>query len=367
MNQKLRILHVVRQFHPAIGGLESYVKNMAHHQQRLGHECAVLTLDRFFHGDGSRLPPQETVEGIPVRRVPFIGGRRFFVPLVPPSILNDFDVVHVHNTDGFFDVLSLMCKAVNKPAFATTHGGFFHTNDFAVIKRPYFRLITRSSGRRYRALFAISENDYTIFRGTNANLLLKPNAVVPPGDFLASGESFVYLGRLSKNKNLPALIETYAILRTKHHAGGRLHIIGPEWDVTAGELSALAERLGIGEAVTFHGFADVTALQDILRDCGWFVSASSFEGFGMAMLEAMSVGLIPFVQPNGSFRELVKSGGVGMCVDFTNPAEAAAQIGGHLDPPSGEEREKASRFARTFAWEKLADDTITAYREYGTQ
>ena len=48
----MKILHVVRQYEPAVGGLESYVRAMAQHQKALGHEIVVLTLNRIFQPSG---------------------------------------------------------------------------------------------------------------------------------------------------------------------------------------------------------------------------------------------------------------------------------------------------------------------------
>jgi alpha-1,3-mannosyltransferase len=322
-------------------------------------------LNRVFHGDGTELPSFESVQGVKVWRVPFIGRRRFFLPLVSPSFLNSFDVIHVHNTDVFFDYISLLGGVVKTPVFATTHGGFFHTSDYSSIKKIYFNLITRNTGRRYRVLFATSQNDFDTFGGVNDNLVLKPNAIQPPGDFLADGRDFVYIGRLAKYKNVAALVKVFARLKKNYRVPGKLHIIGPEWDVKAADLELLAEELDVGEDVMLHGFVTSEELQKILKSCGWFFSASSYEGFGMSMLEAMAVGLVPYVQPNGSFRELVAMGGVGACIDFTMDEEAAEEIANHLKTATRQDREKARRFALLFSWEKLARETIHAYREYG--
>ncbi len=359
----LRILHTVRQYYPAVGGLESYVKSMVEHQKLQGAECTVLTLDKVFHGKTGKLPVYEVVDGTPVHRVPFIGKRRFFLPLVPPSFFGRFDLIHVHNTDVFFDYIAAIATLTKKPAFATTHGGFFHTQDYAAIKKLYFRLITRNTGKRYRALFAISQNDYNIFKGINENLILKPNAITPLGDFLTDGKDFLYLGRLARHKQVDALIKTFAILKHKHELAGNLHIIGPEWDAKIKDLTLLAKRLGVSEKVIFHGFISPEEMQKILQGCGTFLSASSFEGFGMSMLEAMSLGLIPFVQPNESFRELVAASGVGACVDFTSPEEAAAEISGRLSHIGRHDRQKAQEFALLFSWQKLAEETLQTYRE----
>jgi len=365
MERQMRILHVVRQFHPAVGGLESYVKSMIDHQKMRGHQCSVLTLNRVFHGNDNILGPYDVVNDTPVHRVSFLGKRRFFVPLVAPSFFNPYDIIHVHNTDGFFDYISSLAAFIDKPVFATTHGGFFHTGDFSAIKKAYFKFITSRTGRRYRALFAISQNDYNTFKGVNDNLILKPNAITPPGDFIASGNDFVYLGRLAKHKNVASVVETFAYLKTRHGQQGKLHIIGPEWDVKQSDLILIANRFGVEKDIIFHGFVTPEKLEKLLKKCGWFLSASSFEGFGMSMLEAMAVGLIPFVQPNESFRELITAGHVGECVDFSHPENAAALIAERLKFIGLDERKKAQNFALQFSWEKLAEETLAAYREYG--
>ncbi len=362
----MNILHVVRQFHPSVGGLESYVKNMVLQQQKLGHTCAVLTLNKVFHGREGVLPPRDIVDGISVHRVPFFGRSRFFLPVVPRSYLEEYDVIHVHNTDGFFDWFSLRAGKSGKAIFATTHGGFFHTRDLALVKKIYFRLITRALAKRYKALVAISQNDYNIFSGVNDNLILKPNAIVPPGEFIADGPDFVYLGRLAPHKNVAALVKTFARIRTGGGRAAKLHIIGPEWGVKRKDLRELAQSLGVGRDVVFHGFISPERMKEVLRNCGWFLSASSFEGFGMSMLEGMAVGLVPFVQPNESFRELIAGAKIGTCVDFTAPDRAAKEILRHLSLVKDSDRAKARDFALQFSWERLAKDTVEIYRKYGS-
>ncbi|MDA0967536.1 MAG: glycosyltransferase family 4 protein [Proteobacteria bacterium] len=360
----MNILHVVRQFSPAIGGLEAYVKNMAVQQKKLGHKCTVLTLDKIFHSDGNKLVNHEFINEIEVYRVPFIGKQKFFIPIVAPSFFKKFDIIHVHNTDVFFDYISLISFYTKKPIFTTTHGGFFHTKDLSRIKKYYFNLITKKSCKRYNAIFAISKNDYNIFQGTNKNLLLKHNAIAPLGNFIASGQDFIYIGRLSKHKNVNALISTFAELKSEYSTKGKLHIIGPEWDVTREELSKSSQKLDVENDVVIYGFVADQDMEKILKKCGYFLSASSFEGFGMSMLEAMSVGLIPFVQPNESFSDLVNQGNIGNCVDFTNSKKAASQINNGIEAITEEQRLAAQEFAAKFSWHELAQATIDSYKEY---
>lgn len=359
----MKILHVVRQFAPAVGGLESYVRSMVTRQQRLGHDCEVLTLNKVFHGTPGPLPEHETIDGVRVRRVPFIGFRRFFLPLVNPRYFNQFDIIHVHNTDVFYDYIAALSLFIKTPIFATTHGGFFHTKNFSLIKKIYFNTLTRFSSSRYHTLFAISGNDYKNFAGLNKNIVMQPNAIEPMGDFLSEGRDFVYLGRLAKHKKVDRLIETHAKLVHDHGVSARLHIIGPEWDVSLKDLSDVATAHGVTNHVVFHGCMNPAAMPGVLRQCGYFVSASTFEGFGMSMLEAMTVGLIPFVQPNEAFQELIDLGKVGACVPFDQPAKAAGDIAALLPSITREDQKKAQDFAALYSWDKLVESSLQTYAD----
>lgn len=363
MNETLKVLHVVRQYHPAIGGLESYVYNMVKNQKKMGYACEVLTLDKVFHGHEGTLPAFETIDGIPVHRVPFKGRRRFFMPLVAPQFFRDYDIVHVHNTDMFYDYGAVCSLFTRAPFFATTHGGFFHTADFSAIKKIYFNTITRFSSLFYKAIFAISQNDYNTFKGLNKNVILLHNAIEPLGKTIVAGQDFLYIGRLAKHKGVDKAIRVFALLKKQHGVAGKFHVIGPEWDVHIADLRVVAQQEGVADDVVFHGAASSEQMADIAQSCGYFMSASSFEGFGMSMLEGMSIGLIPFVQGNESFTELVNGAGIGCCADFDAPQSAASSFLS-MSPPDQATREKAKAFAARFSWDGLIKRTDEEYRKY---
>ena len=360
----MKILHVVRQYEPAVGGMEIYVKDMISHQMKMGYDCEVLTLDKVFQSNGQSLPHNEVIDDVKIHRVNFKGKRTYFFPFVSPSFFKNFDIVHVHNTDVFFDYVGLVCRILKIPAFATTHGGFFHTQNFAAIKKFYFNTITRFSSSHYKAIFASSTNDYDLFKNKSKNLLLTPNAIMPLGDFTAAGEDFIYIGRLAHHKYVDRIIQVFNTIIKKHEIKGNLHIVGPEWDVTRKSLQSQVDNFGITDRVNIHGFVNQNEMQAILKQCGYFVSASSFEGFGMSMLEGMSVGLIPLVHPNGSFKDLIKQGNIGTCIDYTNPEKAADDIKTELESVTVIDREKARQFAAQFSWEELAAKTVEAYNQY---
>jgi glycosyltransferase involved in cell wall biosynthesis len=63
----------------------------------------------------------------------------------------------------------------------------------------------------------------------------------------------VFLGRVTPYKGIAVAVEALALLRSEHGIEARLEVVGPE-DVDYGrEMRSLSERLGVAEAVNWHG------------------------------------------------------------------------------------------------------------------
>jgi alpha-1,3-mannosyltransferase len=212
-----RVIHVVRQFLPNRGGLEDVVANLCRAQLALGLKPSVVTLDRLFSRPELVLPASEVIDGIPITRIPFRGSTRY--PLAPEVFkhLREADLVHVHAIDFFFDALALGWLLHRKPLVATTHGGFFHTSDFAGLKKLWFNGPTRLSAQVYRGIAGCSTNDARMFeRLAPGKVRVIENGV--DLDKFAGASSpdpqrrLVSIGRFSKNKRPDRLIATMAAL-----------------------------------------------------------------------------------------------------------------------------------------------------------
>lgn len=111
----------------------------------------------------------------------------------------------------------------------------------------------------------------------------------------------------------------------------RLHVLGAEPDPDhAAALRARAADHGLGDRVRFHGRVSDDALDAHLRDAHLFALPSTYEGYGIAYLEAMRAGLPVVAGSAGGAREFV-DGENGVIVD---PGDATAV------------REAVARFAR---------------------
>ncbi|MBI2775670.1 MAG: glycosyltransferase [Chloroflexi bacterium] len=93
------------------------------------------------------------------------------------------------------------------------------------------------------------------------------------------------MGRLSPEKDFASLIRAFSLV-VKERPMARLLILGEGGQ--AEELAALAQALGIGEAIELPGFRENPFAYISRSAC--FVLSSTWEGFGMAIVEAMASG-----------------------------------------------------------------------------
>ncbi|QLH39123.1 MAG: glycosyltransferase family 4 protein [Defluviicoccus sp.] len=361
MSDTLRIVHVVRQYDPMQGGIESYVKALCAQQRRQGLDPSVLTLNRIFHKPQTRLPEREVIDGLVVQRIPFRGNRRLIVPFFNPMGLRDYDLVHMHAIDQLCDMVCASQFMFRRPIVVTTHGGFFHTPALAMIKRIYFQTISRLTLNRASAVIACSSSDQQMMRRIGIEATLIPNAVVSWGE-MATGPDLIYIGRLAVNKQVEKLIDFAGALR-RRGCPRRLHIVGDDFDQMTPALVARIRQHGVADDVVLHGYLSRDDVQALLRQCRFFVSASRYEGFGMSMIEAMSAGLIPFVQVNDSFSELIGQTRPHSLTDFADPDRAAEQFVRLEDSVTEEDQQQVRAFALQFSWPELANKVLLIYQK----
>lgn len=324
------VVHVVRQYVPNIGGLEDVVRNLARCQKDRFASLKIVTLDRLFNDPKRALARSQMIDGIEVVRIPFGGSSRY--PLAPKvfQAAAGADLIHVHGVDFFFDAFAMSSLWNRTPLVATTHGGFFHTRNHALLKKIWFRTLTRFSANRYQALACCSASDLELFAAiAPQRAVLVENGVDLEkfGDAAAreSRKGLVTIGRFSRNKHLERLLDVLACLRDRD-AGWQLDIIGAESDLSAAEIGEMASAHGVRDGLrVLTGLSD-KAIRHTLARSSLFVSASEYEGFGLALIEAMSAGLLPVVHPNTAFRSLADRHDLICLSDFAAPKETAAAI-----------------------------------------
>jgi alpha-1,3-mannosyltransferase len=319
------IVHIVRQFHPSVGGLESVVGALAAAQRSAGHNVRIVTLNRLFNAK-SKLAPRQLVDGVEVIRVPFWGSSRYPLAFSAINFIRDADIVHVHAIDFFFDYLAWTKPFHRKKLIVSTHGGFFHTRYAARFKRLYFHTVTRLSVRRYDRVVAVSDADRELFgkirkdvvcieNGANVSCYKAASSATPNKAILA-------LGRFASHKRLDRLISFVGALR-RRDPRWTLTIAGRPWGVEYDDLIACAKRQQVRDAIQIVVAPDDRALRGLMAGCSVIASASEHEGFGLSAVEGMAAGLFPLLNDIPAFRQLLAGAKVGMLIDFSQPEAAA--------------------------------------------
>ena len=118
---------------------------------------------------------------------------------------------------------------------------------------------------------------------------------------------FVNVARLSPEKNQKVLIEAFAKLKTTG-VEAKLYILGS--GILKEELETKIIELNLSGSVQLLGHME--NIRNFLSLMDYFIFPSLYEGQGMALLEAMSVGLLPIVSDIPTSREIVAGGNYGI-------------------------------------------------------
>ncbi|MHB1005633.1 MAG: glycosyltransferase family 4 protein [Chloroflexota bacterium] len=365
----MKILHVVRQFHPCVGGIERFTLDLCRFTLSRGHTCEVLTLNRDF-ATGRRLAPRDEVDGIAIRRVPYFGPNRYRMAPAALAQLGDCDLVHVHCVDFFVDFLSLTKPIHRRPLLLSTHGGFFHSAWGRGIKQAFFRAVTPLSLRAVDRVVCDSPQDFDLFSRIARNKCQLIEDGVDYESFASVRKRLrpgllVHVGRTDANKRLALLIRTFALV-ARRHPEARLALVGPDWLGEWARLRQVALDEDIADRVEFVGRVEEQELKRWLAEAHFFVSASAYEGFGIAAVEAMATGTVPILSDIVAFRHLTQGGTCGKLADFDNPAEAAEAIlralamsPGCYEELSIRAREAASRYS----WQVVGEKFLSLYSD----
>jgi alpha-1,3-mannosyltransferase len=353
----ISVVQVSHRFWPCLGGVESHVRQLCENLKRKGFVARVVCLDRCPNSP-EKLLGKETVSGIEVSRLGFfdLGFYR-----VAPGVLwklGDAEIVHVHGLGFFSDFLALKKLFHGKRLVLSTHGGVFHTGSLGLLKKIYFFGWCRLALRAFDRVVAVSRADYELFSKIlpKEKLVLVENPVDarPVSGGKRQRSSFLFVGRLSKNKGLFELLEAFALAKAES-PGFVLRIVGKGFDLSERQLKERALELGLEKHVEVLGEVSDKGLAKLYAKSEFFVSGSSYEGFGITALEAMGSGLVPVLNDIPTFRSFVQDSGAGFLADFSGREKGAGAILAAMSLAGPEKEKLASRaraFAGLFSWER---------------
>jgi glycosyltransferase involved in cell wall biosynthesis len=177
---------------------------------------------------------------------------------------------------------------------------------------------------------------------------------------LRVGQFLLAVAQHRANKNLDLLIRTYANIRDLGNAADRrLVIVGSDGPETP-KLHALVNRLNLSDHVYFLSSIDGSTLAWLYRSCSTVVICSSYEGFCIPLVEAISLGATVVCSDIAVLREI----GSDRCSYFSLtpfPEQALADV--LLYSPAGQNSAYAEAFRARFEPATIAESYQGIYEQ----
>jgi len=142
------------------------------------------------------------------------------------------------------------------------------------------------------------------------------------------------VGRLQPWKGQDRLLRAQALLRERGHEIHTVIVGGDSWDLSpeyAASLPVLADRLGLGDAVTMTG--QVPDAGPYMTQMDILVNASDPEPFGIVLLEGMARGVAVVAVDSGGPGDFIDDGATGMLARSGAPEALADALEPLLDSP----------------------------------
>ncbi len=175
----------------------------------------------------------------------------------------------------------------------------------------------------------------------------------------------LHVGAFSYRKNIPTLLRAVALLRDKGKWGERQVVLAGSQNLSlkgAPEVFATIRELDLSGCVVLTGHTPDEHVAGLYAHASVLVMPSLYEGFGFPVVEAMAVGT-PVVCSNSSSLPEV-AGDAAILFPPEDQQTLASAIEDVIENRSLAEelRRKGLEQARSFNWQRNAEQTIAIYR-----
>ncbi|HOZ17441.1 MAG TPA: glycosyltransferase [Candidatus Fermentibacter daniensis] len=255
----------------------------------------------------------------------------------------------------FRKALSAWAAASGRPVFDYYHAYFpvsYTASVFGSRTTPLRRALERAGWAYLRSVYSDSARIFVaspvvrdiLSRHGVTNTELAPlgvdTALFRPRDGGAAPPVILFVGRLTGEKGLGTVVETYRAVAGRRPA--RLVIVGD------GIMRREVEELAASDSgVSFLSFLEPGALAEVYRRSGVLLSAAPAETLGMTFLEALASG-IPVVGLSGSGLMDTFPSAIARAVDDPSPERLAEAVLSFLDSPP--DPEACRRHAESYSW-----------------
>ena len=207
----------------------------------------------------------------------------------------------------------------------------------------------------------------TVYNGYNNNLYQKINNQEKINPVLKkygiNSSYFLYIGRLEKKKNTPALIEAFAIFRENHKdIKHKLVLIG---DASFGydEVKYIMQEYNIDSEIIMPGWVEEADMPFLYNGAIAFVFPSKYEGFGIPILQAMGCGVPVLASDIPSLREVAGNAAFFFNIDDSSSLISAMENITLNDNLRKSLIQKGNERVKNFSWHKCAKETLAVIQD----
>jgi glycosyltransferase involved in cell wall biosynthesis len=175
-----------------------------------------------------------------------------------------------------------------------------------------------------------------------------------------TGPYLLYLGAGDARKNLPLLVRAYAQSGVARDVS--LVFAGPIGRRQQQQLSQVAAEYGVTDRLHLLGYTDEKYVAPLYRHCLAHVFPSSYEGFGLTVLEAMACGAPTLTTAFSSLGEV--AGDAALTLKELREEPFALELRRLVSDAElrAELRQRGLEHAKGFTWQRCAAETLACYQ-----
>ncbi len=190
-----------------------------------------------------------------------------------------------------------------------------------------------------------------------------PGAPAWPARTASPDRGYVlFLGTLEPRKNIGGLLDAYERLAARRRDLPQLLLAGRATDAARGWLERLT-KAPLEGLVKHIGYVQPDDRRSLYEGARLLVQPSFDEGFGLPVLEAMTVGVPVVASERGAIPEVL--GDAGLLIDPDEPDALAGAIERMIDDGAlaAASAAKGADRARRFTWDRAAGIAYDAYQQ----
>jgi glycosyltransferase involved in cell wall biosynthesis len=369
----MKIAYIYDVIHPyVVGGVQKRIWEVARRLSTRGHDVTVFGM-KYWDGDNAMQKDGVRLWGVCPPQPLFANGHRsiseaisFARHLLPPLMKEKYDVIDVANFPYFPCFTAAFHHAVRGSDLVITWHEVWdeYWSEYLGKKGPLGKAIERLTARLPQHAIAVSDRTSSrLKRLGQRHVDVIPSGVdlhaiyeLPPSSTTAD---IIFVGRMTREKNIPLLIESMKLLRGQGRSLSCLLVgDGPEKTL----LRRMIADMGLESTV--HIRDDLEGDEEVLsvmKSSKVLALPSVREGLGLVVVEANACG-IPAVtvrHPYSAASDLVVEGENGFSCDLS-AADLSAKILAAVDHGCSWV-DSCRRTAQKYDWEIIVDSIEKAY------